>query len=228
MSRPAIPVLGVVIYVEAAIKIMQLPLAVVITLREAAERHKHLEQEFQRHGIAVARFYGVNAKKWGLQTALPYLDDTPNWQPEHGQPHFIPPESIGCIMSHWILWQILLRANQDEFLVFEDDVKLCENFKILLLQFMENLPKDWEFSFVGRGGNVSGKEVAPGIIKPNYPPFCTHAYLVKKSALPLLIQTNEMAWAPIDIQLQKKSLPHLKHYVAEPPLARQFDRAETH
>jgi len=46
--------------------------------------------------------------------------------------------------------------------------------------------------------------------------------MIKKSALPILIETNSLAWSSIDIQIKKRSLPKLKYYVMMPPLADQI------
>ena len=52
--------------------------------------------------------------------------------------------------------------------------------------------------------------------------MCTHAYMIKKESINTLIETNSMAWAHIDIQIQKKTLKILKHYVFLPALIDQI------
>ena len=52
--------------------------------------------------------------------------------------------------------------------------------------------------------------------------MCTHAYMIKKSSIPVLLDTNHQAWTAVDIQIQKKTLKILKHYVFMPPLIDQF------
>jgi phage pi2 protein 07 len=46
--------------------------------------------------------------------------------------------------------------------------------------------------------------------------------MIKKSSLKTLIETNSIAWSHIDIQIQKRSLSNLNHYVLDPPLADQL------
>jgi hypothetical protein len=46
--------------------------------------------------------------------------------------------------------------------------------------------------------------------------------MIKKSSIPILLETNHQAWAAVDIQIQKRSLKILKHYVFLPSLAEQF------
>jgi hypothetical protein len=45
--------------------------------------------------------------------------------------------------------------------------------------------------------------------------------MIKKSSIPVLLETNHQAWAAVDIQIQKKTLKILKHYVFLPPLIDQ-------
>ena len=59
------------------------------------------------------------------------------------------------------------------------------------------------------------------IFTTSHPPLCTHAYMIKKESIKTLIETNSVAWAHIDVQIQKKTLKILKHYVFLPPLADQ-------
>jgi hypothetical protein len=45
--------------------------------------------------------------------------------------------------------------------------------------------------------------------------------MIKKSSIPVLLETNHQAWAAVDIQIQKKTLKILKHYVFLPVLIDQ-------
>jgi hypothetical protein len=65
-------------------------------------------------------------------------------------------------------------------------------------------------------------KVTDDIITTTHPPMCTHAYMIKKSSIPVLLETNHQAWAAVDIQIQKKSLVILKYYIFNPPLVDQL------
>ena len=45
--------------------------------------------------------------------------------------------------------------------------------------------------------------------------------MVKKTALKILIETNQLAWDALDHQILKRSLPKMKHYAISPPLINQ-------
>jgi len=202
-----------------------LPKIFCLTLKDTPKRKEYAEKHFKENGLDVEFFEGINGKKFGLNTHIPYIDDQPNWIPDHGPVHFISSGHIGCILSHYILWKILTYLPYEEIIIFEDDVILCENFKEKLLQYKANLPNDWQYVFIGHCCLPSKEyifNVNDNIITTSHPPMCTHAYMIKKSSLITLIETNSLAWSHIDIQIQKRSLKLLKHYVFIPPLAEQI------
>jgi GR25 family glycosyltransferase involved in LPS biosynthesis len=164
----------------------------------------------------------------GLDTKLSYLDDHPNWTPEDGPTYRISQSVLGCSMSHYTIWRIMEYLDDDYFLVVEDDVELCEGFKEKLMATIQNLPSDWQFVFVGHCClDPKMLMVREGIAHTPNPPMCTHAYMVRKTAVKHLIETNELMYAPIDIQLKKRTLPTISHYSLVPPLATQNGQPST-
>lgn len=208
---------------------MKFPTTFCISLKIAEDRRKKVSQHLKDSGIDFHLFDAIYAKKMGLKTRFAYLDDKPNWQPEDGPPYRISQGVLGCSMSHYMLWRIMEYMPDDYFFVVEDDVELCPNFKEKLIEKMKMLPHDWQFIFVGHCCMHEGYiPIADGIVHTPVPPMCTHAYLVRKNALRHLIETNEMMYAPIDIQLKKRSLPGMIHYSFVPPLAIQNGDASTY
>ena len=195
-----------------------------ITLKDHPKRTEYAKNHFKQHDLDAELFEGIDAKKFGLSTKIPYVDDYPNWDKDCGTPHFISQGQVGCILSHYMLWRIMEYLPYEEYLILEDDVELCENFKEKLLDVKSRLPEDWQYCFVGHCClNKEGSlQIDDGIIQTVTSPLCTHAYMIKKSALKTLIDTNSIAWAHIDIQIQKRSLCNLNYYVADPPLAEQL------
>lgn len=201
---------------------MNFPTTFCVSLRTAEQRRKNVSKHLNDNGIEFHLFDAIHSAKMGLDTRYAYLDDKLNWQPEDGYPYKISQAVLGCSMSHYTLWRIMEYLPDDYFLIVEDDVQVCPDFKDKLVDVIRRLPSDWQFVFVGHcclhDGNI---EVSKGIWHTPIPPMCTHAYLVRKSALRHLIQTNEMMYAPIDIQMKKRSMPGLVHYSLVPPLATQ-------
>lgn len=205
----------------------KLPRIFCITLKDVPQRRKYVEKHFEEHGLKVDFFDGIHAKNFGLNTVIPYMDDQPNWKPGDGPPYYITQGQVGCILSHNMLWRTLSFLPEDEFLIFEDDIKLCDGFKDKFLDYKSRLPLDWQYVFVGNcccPEEQHRQKQAENIYTTSHPPLCTHAYMIKKESINTLIETNSVAWSHIDIQIQKRTLMtnKLKYYVMLPVLAEQF------
>lgn len=207
---------------------MKFPTTFCISLKSAAQRREIVSKHLKSHGIDFHLFDAIHATKMGLETKLSYLDDHPNWKPENGPTYRISQNILGCSISHYTIWRIMEYLDDDYFLVVEDDVELCDGFKEKLISIIERLPSDWQFVFVGHcclDPNIF--MVCDGVAQTSTPPMCTHAYLVRKTAVKHLIATNELMYAPIDIQLKKRTLPTISHYSLVPPLATQNGQPST-
>ena len=201
----------------------KLPKIFCLTLKDTPKRKEYAEQHFKQNGLDVEFFEGINGKKFGLRTILPYKDDNPDGP--DGPDYFIKQGRIGCLLSHYMLWQTLWHLPYDEILILEDDAILCDNFHEKFMEFKNKLPNDWQYVFVGHCCLPLEEyqiKISDNIITTTHSPMCTHAYMIKKSSIPILLDTNHQAWAAVDIQIQKKTLKILKHYVFLPPLVDQL------
>lgn len=197
-----------------------LPKIFCLTLKDTPNRKLYAEDHFKKHNLEVEFFEGINGATFGLRSVIPYKDDDPE-----GPDYFIKQGRIGCLLSHYMLWKTLWHNSYDEILIFEDDIELPDNFINNFLDLKTRLPDDWQYVFVGHcclPPTEYQTKIAEGIITTSHPPMCTHAYMIKKSSIPVLIDTNSQAWAAVDIQIQKKSLKILKHYVFDPPIVEQI------
>lgn len=198
---------------------MKLPKIFCLTLKDTPERKKYAGEHFIKNGLDVEFFEGINGEKFGLSTTIVNKEEFP------GEDYFIKSGRIGCLLSHYMLWKTLWHSPYDEILIFEDDVQLNSNFISEFKKFKKQLPVDWGYVFVGHCC-LPPKEyqvnISKNIITTTYPPMCTHAYMIKKSSIPTLIDTNSEAWSAVDIQIQKRSLKILSHYVFIPPLVNQI------
>jgi hypothetical protein len=202
-----------------------IPKIFCLTLKSTPKRKEYAQQHFSQHYLDIEFFEGIHGKKFGLETKIPYMDDQPNWTPDHGPMHFISSGHIGCILSHYMLWKVLSYLPYEEIIIFEDDVVLTDRFIENFIKYKNQLPDDWQYVFLGHCCLPSEEyqiKISDNIINTIHPPMCTHAYMIKKSAIPILLETNSLAWSHIDIQIQKRSLKYLKHYVFIPPIVDQI------
>lgn len=194
-----------------------------ITLKGSTARKEACQKRFDEAGIHVEFFDGVDGRKMGLEASIPYMVDQPNWKPGDGPMYFMAPGHIGCQLSHMFLWNTLRHIEDDEFVIFEDDVILCDKFQETFDKLRADAPKDWSVLFLGHCClPTQHRIITPGLVETNYPPLCTHAYCVKKPALEHLFRTNMVSWGPIDIQIRARSLPNLRFYSMVPPLVDQL------
>lgn len=194
----------------------KVPRTFCITLRETPRRKEEAIKYFNGAGLTAEFFDGIHGPSFGLRTTIPNYDILP------GREYFIPSGAVGCILSHLMLWNVLIHQPEDEFLIVEDDIQLCEDFFDKFAKFKAELPPEWEMAYVGwlpPGHNKNVVCISENVVVLS--PICTHAYLVKKSALKILIDTNQLAWNPLDMQIVSRSLPKLKHYAAKVPLITQ-------
>lgn len=169
--------------------------------------------------IALERFYGVNAAKMGLTTIHPYEIDHP------GSNYIMPSKHVGMHLSHFLLWRHLKEYHSEPvYTVFEDDVRMVSGWQERFITSINSVPDDWDMLFLGScctDGKPSSHVL--GNVHKVYYPLCTHAYMVSRKALPVLLETQEKSWAPIDLALNFNSFPMLKVYTVLPRIADQYD-----
>ncbi len=129
---------------------------------------------------------------------------------------------IGCFLSHYMLWNHLYHSNIEEAIILEDDVRFVDGYKTLYEDYMNQLPEDWQYVFLGSAGALNNFEqsVSKNIIRSK--PYCTHAYMIKRSALKTLLEECYVMKTYVDMQIRQFVLPKLKYYVFHPPLIDQM------
>jgi len=109
-------------------------------------------------------------------------------------------------------------------MVLEDDAEFDEHWWIKHLRALANMPQDTDILYIG-SCNTSDKEktdLGNGLYRIFYP-HCTHAYIVFPSALPVLLESQRLCYAPIDLAMAFRSLPRLRHVTLLPRIVGQRD-----
>ena len=180
-----------------------------IACDELPERKDACAQHLSERGVPFAFWRGIHGKTWRIETKLEY---------EPG--HRISPGHVGLNLGHWNLWGHLshvLRAPNDFALVLEDDAVLPADWNAQLPKILAELDAaipDWQFCFVGmaecepQAWNKVMERIggARSRLCRLCDPFGTHAYLVRKSALPILMDKMRAAERNMDQQLYKDVL----------------------
>lgn len=189
-----------------------------IVLRETPERTDRLKTHLDAEGIPWTRFLGVNAFTWGLTTVHTYEVDHP------GSGYIVDRKHVGLALSHHFLWRKLSESSEDVFTVIEDDAIFISGWRLGLEAALRDVPTDWDILMIG-SCNCGGQRTQhkKGNVYEVTFPQCTHAMIIRKKALPVMIETQEKAWAPIDLSLIFRTYPLLRVYTVLPRLVDQHN-----
>ena len=112
----------------------RVPRTFCITLRETPKRQEAAQKYFKEINWPVEFFKGIHGKSFGLKSTIPNYNKLP------GREYFITQGAIGCLLSHLMLWNVLIYQPEDEFLILEDDIKLADDFSDRYKNFEKNCP----------------------------------------------------------------------------------------
>lgn len=198
----------------------------VIACDELPERKQICHDHLLRMGVTHTFVRSVHGKTWGLRTAHQY-DPGKHISPGH----------VGLDLGHWIAWQIAHNSvyhDETWILFLEDDAVLPDGWhnrlRELLLEIDARFPA-CEFCFVGLCENQPHvwhkvtERIGGGdsrLCRLN-DPFGTHAYIVRKRALPVLMDRCAIAERNMDQQLFSRVLQpgHVQWCAVLPTLVTQ-------
>lgn len=180
---------------------------------EAAKKH-FAEMEVG----PVEFFWGFNAVAAGVATTHTYEVDHP------GSGYKMGPKPTGIWLSHWMLWNHLMRLQDEYFLVLETDAKFSIGWKEKLERALKVVPSNFDFLHIGSCCMEGHPKTHLGEdVYETKHAQCTHAFIVRRGCLPFVLGTLRKVWAPIDIQLVFEVFPSLNTYAIHPMLATQFN-----
>ncbi len=187
-------------------------LVYLIYLPNYQHRWEPTLQNLTENGVNPILFHGIDAISWELKTGLSEKKFSKNFTSGR----------IGCFLSHFMLWNHLYHKDDWEtVMILEDDVRIDSSFNEKLGVLFEQLPQNWDFLYLGSfwGDVKREKQYSSNLIIGK--PYCTHAYMFKKRILSLLMEKCYNIEFYLDIQIQKKVLPYVNYFVADPPIVDQ-------
>ena len=114
---------------------------------------------------------------------------------------------IGCALSHLTLWKQLINDNNNDFyVIFEDDVELCENFDIKLNEITKNFSKNnYDLLYLGsfhnyNNYNKNNDDIFECEILNRNQANGTFGYIISKKAAKDILEfiDNNSCFKPID------------------------------
>lgn len=193
----------------------------LITCPELGDKALETATHLGLRGIVPEIVDGIHGETFGLLPSRPYNEDRP------GAGHLTPISQVGLTLSHYMVWNICFHQDKngddyERFLILEDDAKFPADWRDRLDTAMQDLPADWDIFLIGNS-NTEDKEkkhFCGDVWEVKYP-FCTHAYIVRRKALPTLIAKCRDATMKIDLLMIKEAYPLLSVYTMLPRLVEQ-------
>ena len=111
--------------------------------------------------------------------------------------------ALGCALSNITLWEKFVTNNKENILVvFEDDVYFTKNFKKILVNYINNLPNDFDISqLLIHESQKSYFNSSPNInayVKKGYPQYGTVGYILSKKGAKKLLNYCKPIYTTID------------------------------
>ena len=120
----------------------------VITIRPNKERHKYINELFEKKKITNYEFiYGKESKNLNIREMVKNKLVHPKWLDEEvggRQQH-----AIDCILTHKAAWKDMVDNNYNQCVFFEDDVHFLDEFDKNFDNFIKNVPEDWSVLQMG-------------------------------------------------------------------------------
>lgn len=135
------------------------------------------------------------------------------------------PAEISLTIKFGKVFEMLSQVNDEMFILFEDDVILCDNFDQHFKEFLQNTPDDWDVIYFGSGANLKPQDIKNNqIAYPKQHPAsrCADSIVLKRKTIQDLAKT----WFPFNlISDWELGYQHFNHnhkvYWWEPSLVRQ-------
>jgi hypothetical protein len=183
-------------------------------------RYEQGKKHFEEQGITdIKPIYGIYGHGFGIMGTHLYEYDNP------GGKHQIGVANTSLCLSVYNVYNVANCLPNSHFLHLEDDSRFKEGWREIVEQALNEIPKDFDFLFIG-SCCAEGKEmVKVGTNLYHFPntrrkyaeyPLCGNAYIVAKKAIPLILDTQRDAYVNADINLAVNTFNYLKVYAILP------------
>lgn len=169
-----------------------------INLERRNDRWEKCKKQFDKLGIEVERFSAVDGSK------LEYNNKT------------LLPGEIGIIRSNLELVKKAKENNYENIFIFEDDVEFTDEFNEKFENYVEQVPQDWCFLYLG-GNHVGGTYPINKNLHKITHSFAIHAFAINNKIYDIIIEMLQKETEQVDVTyaiLQKTNpsyvfIPHL-------------------
>ncbi|KAI6655526.1 Procollagen galactosyltransferase 1-like [Oopsacas minuta] len=166
----------------------------VINLERRPERRERMKAALKLLNIDYELFSALD----GRQLNESYLEELqvnmlPGWRDPWGSRPITYGE-IGCFLSHYFIWERVVKEEISTVIVLEDDIRFSSGFRNRFSELMsevKSLSLDWDLIYLGRKRLVKGEPFVTGsrhLVHPDYT-YWTVGYMISiRGAKKLLAQ----------------------------------------
>lgn len=116
----------------------------VVNLEKDIDKLNYMNSLLTKENIKFERFnavYGKNLSKEYINSVTSYFCK-----------NLCSKGMIGCALSHISIWKDILEKKYKNAVIFEDDIYFDENYKVNLMNSLNELPDEWDILYLGCGG----------------------------------------------------------------------------
>jgi GR25 family glycosyltransferase involved in LPS biosynthesis len=203
----------------------------VINMAKDTHRMRQVAQELQKSHTIFERIEGLTPNtidRYELQKSVsPFCR------------MFCTNATVGCALTHHVLWQKIVADDLSSALILEDDVYFVEGWQQILHDAVAQLPRNWDMLYLGCGGLCDKEQIKNPLMKVFVPfrspngstkvsdnlfvpgfPLLTHAYAVSAQGCRKLLQAIDKIKFHIDFLIASNQNA-LNIYACHPNIAYQ-------
>lgn len=164
----------------------------VISLLRSPDRKKNVNK--QLNGIEFNYFDAVDGKNLS--------DSQKELEKKYTETGTLNPGQVGCLLSHILLWEQIVKSQIKNTLILEDDITVAHPF-IDTVNKLTNI-NNYDIIYIGHCLQATKGEVVSNIdninIHESISPLCTHAYLLSQTGASKLLEyfNNNRTNIPVD------------------------------
>lgn len=157
----------------------------VINLDRRQDRWKNFISKSDANFLNFTRFSAIDGDNINPSKRLSYIFRGNDYKLRRG--------IVGCALSHIKIWIDLLYSKYDYYLILEDDINFCENFKEKFVNIFNLLPIKWDLCFLGHHSKIKNTDTNISVIKTDIKKSFsisfggTFAYLITKDGAKKLL-----------------------------------------
>lgn len=109
---------------------------------------------------------------------------------------------LGCLLSHIMVFEDILKNDYQVSLIFEDDFELLVDWKQKLHDAFTNLPSDWDMLYLGCKHVAEPSVIHPTLYRVNGA-YTSSAYIIKKQFAEFILPHLKLLRKQIDVYFKE-------------------------